>query len=463
MKKIIITLIALFLIAAAALAIFIVTFDAERYRGLIETKATELTGFPVKLGGISLTWKNGLALQVRDLELKIHEEDTDPAPVSVGSAFVALEVMPLLRGSVQMGSIVVENPEVRVTRSPDGRLHGAAELGEAKPSQQTNSSTGAESTLALLIQNLNIRGGKFIFLDQYGGRVREYTIEQIELHLSDVSLLSPFPVELKAAVFSGKQNLTLAGKVHVRLTKQELDLRDFSLNTDLSDLDIERLSQAFPEMREMAVPVVAGQIQASLSDMTVSEHADPVLNARITLNQGRVAFPEMDAVENIALESEVTAEGLQIESLSADWAGGQLASSLNLDWRKVPFMGGSFQAVVSGMDLAQAVPAPASSRDPGVTGTLSADLRGTFAGADADIITRSLAANGQVLVKDAVITNLNVVKEVLNKLSIIPGVSEKIQSRLSEDYLRKLEERDTRLEDVTLPLRISEGFLFADS
>ena len=109
MKKILIILLVLSLLAAAALAVFIATFDADQYRSLIETKATELTGFPVKLGGVSLTWKNGLALEVRDLALKVREEED--APVTVRSAYVALEVMPLLKGTIQMGSLIVENPE----------------------------------------------------------------------------------------------------------------------------------------------------------------------------------------------------------------------------------------------------------------------------------------------------------------------------------------------------------------
>jgi len=462
LKKIIITLTILFLLGAGALTAFVLTFDAERYKPLIETKAAELTGFPVTLGGVSLTWKNGLALEIRDFALKIHEGD-DLAPLSASSAYVALEVMPLLKGTLQMGALIIENPEVRITRSPDGRLRGAAELAAANPQRPAKGPSGAESTLALLIQNLHIRGGKFVFQDQYGGRVREYTVEQIELRLKNVSLLRPFPVEFNAALLSGKQNVTLTGNVHAKLAQQEVQLRDFVLRADLDTLDAEKISQAFPELRESGVPAMNGQIWAELADLVLNEKAQPVLNAKVGLTGGRFAVDGVEPVENAVLEANVTAQGLDAKNISADWAGGHLISSLKADWRTAPFTTGSFQAELSGLDLTRVAPPSTNPRDPGVNGILSASTRGTFAGADAESMTRGVAGEGQVLIKEFVITNLNVLREVLNKLSIIPGVAQKIQEGLSEEYLAKLEERDTRLEDVELPFRLADGFLFADS
>lgn len=463
MKKIIITLISLIVLSGSALAFFIATFDAEHYRPLIESKAAELTGFPVQLGGVSLTWKNGIALEVNDLALKVRQDDQGPAPVSVRRAYMALEVMPLLRGTVQIGSVLVEDPEVLITRAPDGRLRGAAELGAGRSSQKSKTPSGVESTLVLLIQNLTVRGGRFVFQDQTGGQVRDYVAEQVELRLRDVSLLSPFPVELKASVFSGKQNILLSGKVHVRLTQQEVNLSGFSLSTDLDALDVEKLAKVFPELKKNGMPMMAGQVNARLSDVTLSEKSAPALKAKIDLTRGSFAAPDTETVENIEMSSEVTEEGLEITSLEADWSGGHLASSAKVDWRKAPLMNGSFQSVLSGLNLTRAVPASPKPQDPAVAGMLSANLRGTFSGIDADAITLSLSGDGQVSIKEGVIQNLNVLNEVLSKLSIIPGVSQKIQSRLSEEYLKKLQERDTRLEDVNLPVRIQGGSVFLDS
>ena len=234
-------------------------------------------------------------------------------------------------------------------------------------------------------------------------------------------------------------------------------------DTDLADLESERLAKAFPELLDTGFPVIAGLLEAQLSDTTLSENTEPVFNTRIELNRGRLAFPETGAVENIVLESEVTAAGLDLKSLSADWGGGHLASSANIDWHKAPFMKGVYQIALSGVDLIKAVPPPANSRDPSVSGVFSTGLRGDFSGTDSESMTRALTGDGQILIKDGVITNLNILREVLNKLSIIPGVSEKIQSRLSQEYLAKLQERDTRLEDVNIPVRVKDGFVLMDS
>ncbi len=464
MKKILITFLILFLLAIGALAAFIATFNAERYRPLIETKAAELTGFPVKLGGISLAWKNGLALEVHDVVLKVRESDSGPAPVFVRSAFVALEVMPLLRGTIQMGSIVVEGPEIRVERTADGRLLGAAELGQTKPATApSQTSSGAESALALLIQNMSIRDGKFLFHDETGGKVTDYQIDQIELHLQNVSLLRPFPVQFKASAFSTQQNLDVSGKVHLRLNKNEILLQDFAAESDLSDLDAEKLAAIFPGLDQSDVPQMAGKIRISLDNVTLSEEAKPAFNAQVTLSEGRLAFPDTAPLEEAALAAVVTPQGLKVTSLSGNWGGGQLTGFGNLDWNQAPMINFVFQVALSDTDLQKIVPPPAHAGDPGITGILSANLKGSFAGPDADVWMRTLKGDGQVAVKDGVITNLNILREVMSKLSFIPAISQKLQERLSDEYRKKLEARDTQLAPVDLPVRLADGFVYLDS
>lgn len=462
-KKILIGLVVLVLLAAAALAVFIATFNAERYRPLVETKATEAIGFPVKLGGLSLTWKNGLALEVRDVVLQAREGDTGPAPVTVESAFVALDIMPLLQGNLKMGAIVVERPEIRVERAPDGSLRGATELAEAQPASSEGSSASGGTPLALFIQDLKIQEGKFVFHDTYGGRVAHYEIEQIALHLRNVSLLRPFPVQLKAAVFSREQNLTIGGTVHLKLAQGETVLRDFTVDTDLAQLDAEKLAQAFPEVAESGLPELAGKVHVALDDLVLREEGQPAIRANVQLSGGRAALPDVDALENIVLTAVVTDQQLEVKKLQADWGGGKLGGTGQVEWPNAPVISSSFQFSAEGLVLSKIVPPPVSPKDPGMTGTLSAAFKGTLAGPDQTVWMRTLRGDGQVKIAEPVITNLNILNEILSKLSIIPGVSQKIREGLSEEYLKKLESKDTKLEDINQPVRLADGMVFLDS
>ena len=68
-KKIILVFVVLIFLAGAGIAIFIATFDANKYKPLIVEKLEEATGSRAELGSISLTWKGGLALAFEKLAL----------------------------------------------------------------------------------------------------------------------------------------------------------------------------------------------------------------------------------------------------------------------------------------------------------------------------------------------------------------------------------------------------------
>src|SRR3990167_8834976 len=121
LKKILITTAIVLLLAAAALAYFVVTFDAERYRPLLEQKVSTATGLSLRSGHLRLAWRSGLALEASDIQLSKPGEETQ-APIQVQRAGVVLEIAPLLRGQVRMGALEVSDWTVRIIRRADGRL-----------------------------------------------------------------------------------------------------------------------------------------------------------------------------------------------------------------------------------------------------------------------------------------------------------------------------------------------------
>ncbi len=368
-KKILILLFVLLLLAGAALAFFVLTFDAERYRPLFIQKLSEITGAQVELEKLSLSWSGEPALKATNLNLIFGRAQPGEAPQRVHVAAVAMPVLPLLRGQLQ----------------------------------------------------------------------------------------------LKAAVLSDKPNVTVEGHVEIRAMEQKTLLQDFKARLDLASVDPQLLAPFVPAWRKNGVPQFAGHVSAELPEMLVGGKDTPDFQLHVHWTDGMYAAPGLNLpLKNVKAEVLVKAQSADVIGLSADWGHGQLAASGRMDWHQLANIAGEFQAALSGADLAELAP-PTRSGDPQIEGNLSAAFKGTFIGPDAQVWAHTLAGAGEVKVSNAVIKNFNLVREVLEHLSIIPGVQESLTSHLSENYLQKLKEKDTRLEPFEIPLRAVAGELSADS
>jgi hypothetical protein len=62
-----------------------------------------------------------------------------------------------------------------------------------------------------------------------------------------------------------------------------------------------------------------------------------------------------------------------------------------------------------------------------------------------------------VTVEEGVITDMNILRDVFQKIAVIPGLMEKLMARLPQDYKSRLEEKDTRLKTIQLPFSVRNG------
>ena len=223
-------------------------------------------------------------------------------------------------------------------------------------------------------------------------------------------------MRLKAAFLSRAQNIEVEGRVHVRLSDQKLGLENFKFALDLAAFDPELISALLPELGTAGF-TAGGRLSGELAPLVLEDGTPVDFQLRLRLaGSGRFDWPGKNPQEE---------------------------------------MRGEFQAVLSDADLAQLVPQSAASSEPAPAGNLSADFKGALAGPD-------LSGTGRISVKNGEIRNLNVVREILAKLSLIPGLSDKLMSRLSEDYREKLKQNDTRFAPIDIPFRLGGGVLAAD-
>ena len=95
-------------------------------------------------------------------------------------------------------------------------------------------------------------------------------------------------------------------------------------------------------------------------------------------------------------------------------------------------------------------------------GTLSMSVQGSVSTLDPALVRETMMASGRLKLTEARIANLNVLRAVFEKISMIPGLLQVLEARLPEAYQAKLTTPDTILLPIDVPLRIEAGALQLD-
>ena len=108
-------------------------------------------------------------------------------------------------------------------------------------------------------------------------------------------------------------------------------------------------------------------------------------------------------------------------------------------------------------DFSAAVEATTGPDQPGLRGKFSLSFEGTYQGDTPEQIPRTLAGAGRLRITEGALVNVNLLREVFRRISIIPGLAERLSSGLPEAHRRKLEVRDTVLKPADWEYTIQEG------
>src|SRR5205823_3945769 len=110
-----------------AIAIFVATFNPNRYKGEIERLVKDRTGRTLQLkGDLQVAVWPSLGANVNGVALS--ERDPKQEFLSLDSAHASVALLPLLHGSVLVDGIRGSALKERVARQHDGRFHCPAPM-----------------------------------------------------------------------------------------------------------------------------------------------------------------------------------------------------------------------------------------------------------------------------------------------------------------------------------------------
>ncbi len=286
MKRVLVILLVLFLLAAVGVGVFFAPFNADRYRPMVVQRVEAALGRPVQLQKISLRWKGGIAAELRGLAILSDRASGSPPLLEVGSVNALLRFRPLLRGDLQIASVLIQAPRIRVVRRAGGTIEipgltlPASKAGQAAP---------------FLIQELEVLEGTLLFSDQNLQPPLELTLEEIRLKAGlDLRAEQLDLKEVSAKLGGGR--LSAAGVVRHFTSRPEGELHLKGEKIRLPNVNLLReLFDRLTIIPGLTETLLSHLPPASAQKLTEKDTLLNSVNLDFTLKNGVISFPEFRA------------------------------------------------------------------------------------------------------------------------------------------------------------------------
>lgn len=424
----------------------LVLVDPNDYRGEIARVVEEQTGRPFAIEGeIELTFFPRIGLAVGGVTLGDDPAFSEDAFLRAEGVNLAVEVMPLLSGSLQLDTITLQRPEITLIRDAQGRgnwesLVAPAQAARAPEPRQARlipasnhepDSAPAGGLLAdARLAGLRVEQARVVYEDRAAGT--SATLDPVNLALDDVRLGAPVAIsgDWQGDVAGTELTGELTGNAQVApdfATAEANDLvlsvtaagdavpggeQTAELRTDVR-ADLEAAVYRLTGLRlEAATTALEGEIEANAAGST------PLVTGQISLAETdpRAVFEALDMAPPETTDEEV------LRSLSAELAlrfadgvlrvdplRASLDDSTLTGWAEVRDFAGpnaAFDLELDGIDVDRYLPPPAEGEDEGQSEP--AGTPGGAAAAGAELIPveilRPLVLDGEIRVGEITVS-----------------------------------------------------------
>jgi len=454
-KIVLISLAVVAVLVAVAAVIIIKTVDINKFKPQIVEQADKALARKVDFQNASLgVGFNGIGLKINGLTISEDPAFGQGEFLSVKSISVGVDVLGyLLRQQVSITGIVIDAPRVTIIRKKDGSINAQT---IAKPAEGQVPAAAPAALPALLIASIRGQGGQVRYIDQSFEPAITVEVSSLGFQVNHLSLTEPFPFAVQASVFSGQQNIRVEGKCRVDLATGSASVTDLKASTDLAKLTLALIPTAVPLVPAQVLPAeLKGIVDVSVPELKAGAAGLSQMSADVALSNGYARFKEMGApVRSIAKSVKITEKDMLVNSFSAAIGDGTIKGS---GWLKNYLTGQDFQFEMSAEKLSLKDLVAQEQLPVKIEGLAAAKGQVKGHGFTPDDLKNNLVGDAAVTVAQAKLKDMNVLKTVLDKISVIPGLGESLQNSLPDNYRKKLEQKDTVFADIAVPVTIVNG------
>jgi len=263
---------------------------------------------------------------------------------------------------------------------------------------------------------------------------------------------------VEAAVLSANKNLKVKGNLRFDLKTNEMTVTDLQALSDLSGIPMEKIPLSFPMIKGETLPSqVGGILGISLQQLTASSRGIAFSPADVSWSEGSMKFKDIPAsFTGLSLLGVVNEKKIIVTKLDGAVGQGRInGSGVINDYLMLQDF--DIEAVFKDLNAQDLIP---SDKTPvKAEGVISAKLKCKGKGLSTDALKETLSGSVDLTVVSAKLKDINVLRTVLDKISLIPGLTQKIEAGLPGSYRKILTQEDTVLSDMYLSMDIAGGRL----
>lgn len=276
-KRIGLLFVAIVLVAILAITAFVLTFDPNDYKPQIAAQVEKQTGRSIQFNGdLSVTIFPWLGAATEDVVLANAEGFEPESMIEVKRLEAKAALLPLLRGEFEIGTLLLEDAEIHLTRLEDGRnnwgdlLERSAESAEASAGEPdtVDPHDGEDPAMVLTVGGIDIRNATLHWRDEQADQ--QLTIDGLDLTTGELANGTPTDIELVSGfrlampdmpVLSGSVDLTT--RAQLWLDRQDMLFEDLEFNLVASH--DEGVEAGLPERIEAMLQVEKADVRLAKS------------------------------------------------------------------------------------------------------------------------------------------------------------------------------------------------------
>jgi uncharacterized protein involved in outer membrane biogenesis len=455
-----------------ALVIFVNTFNLNKYLPQITQQASQSIGREVKIENAKLHFSvlKGVAASVEGVLV-----GDDPAfgtrPfLTVGQIRCGVRFLPLLtKRRVEVSYILIHSPEVNIIKGKNGKFNFESMMkpapspsspsGGASQGQAPSPSTPPPSLPVLLVSSFQIDKAKVTYADQSMTPPMEFAAQDIDVEVTDFSLTEPFKIKAEASLFSPAPNVRINGLGRLDMNQQQVRLDDVHVDADLSAIDIKKLNKTVPALEPVGIQSIKGNMNAVASQMLAGAGGLLVLSLEGQLSDARVALkPLAVPVDKIFMKFDASESKINVKEFFLGLASGEVrGQGVVKDYMTTQQF--EFNADVNHLPLGEII--DQKNYPAQIKGSLSGNIKINGQGFTPEAMNK-LAGESVFSIADGELVNMNIVKSVLDSISVLPGLTG-IEEKLPPDFRQKISGKDTIIDKADVKTRIGESKVMIDT
>ncbi|SAI69686.1 putative assembly protein [Bordetella ansorpii] len=323
LKRILIGLVVVVVVAVVGLAIFLLTFDPNAYKYKLEELVQERYHRSLAIDGeieLSLFPRIGLAVQ----GVSLSEPNSDETFASIDSMRLAVAVWPLLSNSFVVDHVTINGFKARIVRDKQGNLNFADLMrDEAAPANAGQAAAGAiggaaqalvngtpvtPSSMQIDIAGLDLQSGELQLQDAMTGMA--VAVTKLNATTGRMTFNQPFDVSMSARMEGGNPRVDagLTGQAQItldpaggRVAAQKLDVRmngilpgaqakslavrgNLAVNRRASSLDVSGLELVFAgDITEPSIAMTGVEASVAVPKLAADPKQSQLLLERIAV------------------------------------------------------------------------------------------------------------------------------------------------------------------------------------